>query len=210
MSGREAGAVPGPRREGHYVATSLSNNVQVGYDSFAIREAAGGLVVESRHVSFGGGVPPQAARFTLDADWTPRQLEITAEGVMTADIDFGEAECAITVRSPRGEQQMRFPVGRARAYFLMSGGLYFPLHIVRRFRFDDPAPQLFDLLPPGVCEVRRVEDVVEDGEALRQLEMRFQIDGLEDFARLVVSRQGDLVRYRTRNQNLLVKLEERG
>ncbi|HKP71563.1 MAG TPA: hypothetical protein VJT82_01415 [Pyrinomonadaceae bacterium] len=209
MSSNEATVSSTPVSKGYYVATSLSNNLQVGYDSFVVREDEGGLVVESKHLIFGGNAPVQTARFNLDLDWTPRRLEVTVEDLMTAVVEFGETETSLHASTPQGEQRTSFPVGRRRAYFLMSGALYFPMHIVRRFDFDNPQPQKFDLVPSGLCEVRRGEDLVEDGETFRQLEMRFQIESIEDAAMLVVNRRGDLVRYRTRNQNLLVKLEER-
>lgn len=209
MSTNEHAATPQPLDKGYYVATNLSNNLQIAYDSFAIRETEEGIVVESKHNVFGANIPQQTAHFALDRDWVPRRLDVTAEGLMNVVVEFGDAETSLHVKSPQGEQQARFPVGRRRAYFLMSGALYFPLHIVRRFRMNDAAPQTFDLIPSGVCEVRRGEDVFEDGQTLRQLNMRFQIEGLEDVVNMFINERGDLVRYITRNQNLLVKLEER-
>jgi len=194
---------------GHYIATNLSNNLQVGLDSFQVREQADGLVVESKHRLFGAGMPVQNSIFALDSDWTPRRLDISAEGGLGASVDFGETETNVVIKNAQEEQRIRFPVGRRRAYFLMNGGLYFPMHLVRRFRFEDFAPQLFDLVPTGSCQVRRLEDVEEGGERLRQLEMRFQVEAAEDVIRLFVNDRGDLTRYRTRNQNLLVQLDER-
>jgi hypothetical protein len=197
-----------PLNKGHYIATNMSNNLQVAYDSFDVHEADDGVVVESKHRIFGGNLPVQTANFALDTDWTPRRLDVSAEEMMTT-IEFGEAESSISVRTPQGEQRMCFPVSRRRAYLLISGGLYFPMHIVRRFRFEDPVPQHFDLVPSGICEVTRIEDLHEEDETFRQLEMRLQVEGIEDLLHLTVNQCGDLVRYRTRNQNLLVKLDDR-
>lgn len=208
MSGEQAGQTPRPVSRGAYVATDLSNNLQVGYDTFAVQETEEAVVVESKHVVFGGLLPTQTARFEMDADWTPRRAEIRIADSMSADIEFGEAETRVVGRSPQGERRLTYPVGRHRAYFFMNGSLYFPMHLVRRFDFDDPRPQRFDLALGGLCEVRRAEDVTEDGETFRRLEMRWRIEALEDQVSMLVNRRGDLVSYRTSNQNLFVKLEE--
>lgn len=196
-------------KRGHYIATSLGNNVQLGYDSFVVHETGDGLIVESKHTIFAANVPVQTAKFALDDDWTPRRLDVFAKDLMTATIEFGEVESNILIRTPKREQRASFPVGRRRAYFLMSGALYFPMHLVRRYRFEDAAPQHFDLVPSGICEVRRIEDLHEDDKTFRQLEMRFQAEGFEDLVHLIVNERNDLVRYRTRNLKLLVKLDER-
>lgn len=201
--------VASPVTSGYYTATNMSNNLQVGLDSFVVRAHGDGLLVESQHHLFGGSAPVQNAKFAVDADWTPRRLDIAAEGIMSAAVEFGDSETTLVIQSPEREERMRYPVGRRRAYFLMSGGLYFPMHLVRRFRFDDFAPQLFDLIPTGTCQVRRLEDLKEGDETLRQLEMRFQLGTVEDIVQLIVNQRGDLIRYQTRNQNLLVKLDER-
>lgn len=197
-----------PVAEGAYVATRLDNNVQVGYDTFAVRETAAGVVVDSKHVVFGGQMPTQTARFEMDPDWTPRRVDITVGDSITVVIEFGEAETRVIARSPQGERLMTYPIGRRRAYFFMNGSFYFPMHVVRRFDFDDPRPQSFDLALGGLCEVRRAPDVAEDGETFRQLNMRWRCEGVEDQLTLMVSGRGDLVSYRTSSQYLLVKLEE--
>ena len=195
--------------EGYYVATNLSTGLQVGYDHFAIRNAGDGLVIESQHTMFGPLNAVQSANFTLDHDWTPRRLEVrVAAQDYHAVVEFADAVTLMSIHSPNGDQQLRFPIGRQRAYFFLNGAIYFPLHIVRRFHFDNPAPQRFEVIPDGLCEVWRLPDVVEEQQTFRLLEMKVLVSGHEDMLRLVVNQGGDLVRYRTRNLNLLVKLEE--
>lgn len=208
MSRPQGSQSAGPVTEGVYVATRLDNNVQVGYDTFAVRETAGGVVVDSKHVVFGGHVPTQTARFEMDPDWTPRRADITVGDSMSAVIEFDDAETRVSARSPQGERLVTYPTGRHRAYFFMNGSFYFPMHIVRRFDFNDPRPQGFDLALGGLCEVRRAPDVEEDGETFRRLEMRWRFEALEDQLTLMVNGRGDLVSYRSSGQNLLVKLEE--
>lgn len=206
-------AIPQPQNslaEGYYTVTSLVNGIQLGYDWFAVRENGhDGLVVESKHTIFGSNIPVQHARFEIERDWTPRRFEISAGQNFKAAVDFGESETLMTSEDAQGAHEFRVPVGRRRAYLLVSGGLYFPLHIVRRFDFQSSLPKQFDLLPEGVCEVRRIEDAAaEDGQRLRQLEMKVMLVGVEDTLSLVVDEHDDLLRYQTRNLNLLVKYEK--
>jgi hypothetical protein len=203
-------AISTPLAEGYYTATNMSSGFQIGYDWFAVRDAGDGLMIESKHTLFGTGLPQQCVRFELDADWTPRRLELTAESLFALSASFEESETLITTRDAQGEKQFRFAVGRRQAYFLLSGGLYFPLHLVRRFDFENTQPQTFNMIPEGICEVRRIEDLTEEGRTFRQLEGRMYLAGIDDMVRLVINERDDLVRYHTRNQNLLVKLEERG
>lgn len=196
--------------EGYYTATSLTNRLQVGYDWFAIREVGDQLIVESRHTLFGVPIPPQEARFELDRDWTPRRFEVRAEQLFSAEVEFGETETSMRIREASGEKELRAPVRRRRALFMLNGGLYFPLHAVRRFQFDNPQPQQFELFPEGVAEVRRMQDTIEEGRILRHLEMKVLMAGMEDTLLLTVNDNDDLIQYQTKGQNLLVKLEERG
>ncbi|HEX8776156.1 MAG TPA: hypothetical protein VF735_21480 [Pyrinomonadaceae bacterium] len=199
------------KAEGYYVATNMNNGVQMGYDWFAVRQVDDGLLVESRHTIFGPSpIPVQHARFEMDADWTPRRLEVKADEVASLLMEFSDDAISISTRSQQGERTMNYPFGRRRAFVLLNGGLYFPLHIVRRFNYDDPQPQQFNIVPGGICEVRRLDDFVEDGRTYRLLEMRVFVNGSDDIVRLVINGRGDLERYQTRNMNLLVKLEERG
>lgn len=203
--------VSSPITEGYYVATNMTSGLQIGYDWFAVRPMDDSIIIESKHTMFGSsGIPVQLARFYIYPDWTPQRLEVKAESVFSVDMEFGDHETILSTSSAEGSHQMRFPVGRQRAFVLLSGGLYFPLHIVRRFRFEDPMPQQFNIIPEGIAEVRRLDDVIDSGQSYQLLEVKLWVAGMEDLLRLFVNERGDLIRYQTRNQNLLVKLEERG
>jgi hypothetical protein len=195
--------------KGCYVATSISSGVQIGYDEFEVRRGGGNVLVESKHVLCGMSGPHQISRFQLDPDWTPRRLEVNVEQGIRALVEFDETSTSMAIYDPKvGERRMSFPVGRQRAYFLLSGGLYFPLHLVRRFRFDDTQPQHFDIIPEGICQMIRRESITENGGTYYQIEARLMVAGVEDAIYMVLNDNRDLIRYRSRNQNLLVKLEE--
>lgn len=193
---------------GYYVATNVASGLQVGYDWFAVREVDDGLVVESQHTTFGSASLVQVAQFALDADWTPRRLEVKTNQGHSAVVEFAEDATVMSIHGLKNSQQMCFPIGRRYAYFPLSGGLYFPLHIVRRFRFEGLRPQQFNVIPEGLCEVRRLDDFIEDSQTFRLLEMKLSVLGIEDVVHLVINEREDLVRYHTRNLNLLVELEE--
>lgn len=195
--------------KGYYVATSISSGVQIGYDAFEVRQVSGNILVESNHMLCGMPRPLQVTRFKLDSNWTPHRLEINVEQGVAALVEFDETRTVMAIYDPKaGERRMSFPVGRRHAYFLLSGGLYFPLHLVRRFRFDDTRPQQFDVIPEGVCQVSRREDIIENDRTCYQLEARLMVIGVEDVIYMVLNGNQDLIRYRSRNQNILVKLEE--
>jgi hypothetical protein len=196
--------------EGHYIALSQAEGVQVGYDWFAVRPESGGLLVESRHTIFGApSIPVQQARFSLDADWTPRRFEVKAENLFSLVIEFADQSSVMFMTDQNGTQRTDVPVGRHKALVLLNGGLYFPLHVVRRFRFDDPRPQQFNIIPNGLMEVRQLDDETRDGQRFHILEAKVAVAGFEDVLRIVVNERGDMVRYQARNQNVVVQLEER-
>ena len=200
-----------PLTEGFYVATSQASGVQIGYDWFSVRKAESGLLVESRHTIFGSHqIPVQHARFELDDDWTPRRLEVKAEPSFSTVMEFGEAGLSVSATTAKGLRQQSYPGSRHRTFVMLSGGLYFPLHIVRRFRFDSTEPQQFTVFPDGVAEVRRLEDLSEEDKTFRILEMKLRIGSIEDTLRIVVNHRGDMVRYHAKSQHVLVRLDQRG
>jgi hypothetical protein len=195
------------RSEGYYVATNLATGVQIGYDWFAVRAMDDGLTVESRHTIFGANIPVQHAQFELDDDWTPRRLTVKAEQLFAVKMEFEDNQTTLSTTTSTGTKEMLLPIGRHLAVVFINGGLYFPLHIVRRF--DQEQPQQFSVIPDGLGEVRRMADLVEDGQTFRVLETKISIAGLQDVLQLVVNESGDMVRYHGKSQNVLVRLEER-
>jgi hypothetical protein len=194
---------------GCYVAMSISSGMQIGYDAFEVRRVGGNILVESKQVFCNMPHILQVTRFKPDPDWTPRWLEVNVEPGISVDVEFTENSTFMTIYDlDAGEQRMSFPVGRRRAYFLLSGGLYFPLHLARRFRFDDTRPQHFDIVPEGICQIIRRENIIENDEIFYQLESTLMVAGVEDVIYMVLNGNQDLIRYRSRNQNILVKLEE--
>lgn len=197
--------------EGRYVATNLTQGVQVAYDWFAVKPAQDGLVIESRHTVMGvPSMPVQQAQFAVEPDWTPRHIKVQADQLFSLEVEFQETATVMSISQQDNNQRVEVPIGRDRALFLLNGGLYFPLHIVRRFNFDDAQPQQFNIIPNGLAEATRLSDSVEGNERLRVLETKISLPGFEDVLRLYVNEHGDLVRYQARNQNLVVELEERG
>jgi len=152
----------------------------------------------------------QHARFTVGPDWTPRYIQVQAEPVFSLEVQFEDRVTVMSFTEKDSSRRVEFPIGRERALFLLNGGLYFPLHIVRRFDFDSTQPQQFSIVPTGIAEVSRLEDTVEGGETLRLLETKISLPGYDEVLRLYVNTRGDLVRYQARNQNVVVKLEESG
>lgn len=193
---------------GYYVARAPSNNSPVAYDWFEVKSQDGGILIDSIHNILIAEVPQHIARFALDADWTPRRLMVEAGPSFSARVEFGESEVVFHSRIEQEEQTSRCAVGRRRAYFMMNGGLYFPLHVIRRFDFAISQPQRFDIVPEGECEAVRLDDSIEAGETLAQLEMRLSFLGMTDIIHLWINSKNDLVRYRVRNQNLIVTLED--
>lgn len=197
--------------EGRYVATDLSQGVQVAYDWFGVKPAENGLVIESRHTVMGvPGMPVQHVQFAVEPNWTPRHITVQADQLLCLEVDFLDTATVMSVLEKGSSRKIELPIARDRALFLLNGGLYFPLHIVRRFNFDDPQPQQFNIIPNGLAEVTRLADKVEENETLRVLETKISLPGYEDALRLYVNAKGDLVRYQARNQNLVVELEQRG
>jgi len=197
--------------EGRYVATDLIQGIQVAYDWFAVKPAENGLVIESRHTVMGvPGMPVQHAQFAVEPDWTPRRITVQADQLLSLEVEFSDTATVMFISEKDSSRKIELPIGRDRALFLLNGGLYFPLHIVRRFNFDDSKPQQFNIIPNGLAEVTRLPDKVEENETLRILETKISLPGYEDVLRLYVNAHGDLVRYQARNQNLVVQLEERG
>jgi hypothetical protein len=202
---------PSSVTEGRYVATSLTEGVQVAYDWFSVKPVENGLLIESRHTVMGvPTMPVQHAQFTVGADWTPRYIRVQAEPLFSLEVEFADQVIVMSISEKDSSRKVEFPIGRDRALFLLNGGLYFPLHIVRRFDFTSNRPQQFSIVPTGMAEVSRLEDIVEDGETLRLLETQISLPGYDEVLRLYVSTRGDLVRYQARNQNVVVKLEESG
>ncbi len=194
---------------GYYVARLPTNNEVIAYDQFEIKRQADGIVIDSIHNILIAEVPQQIARFEMDEDWTPRRLKIEAGPLFSAMVEFGESEIVLDSRSIQGENTTRYPISRFRAYFMMNGAAYFPLHIVRRFDFDNREPQRFDIVPEGECWAVRIGDIVEQGETLAQIEVRFSFLGKSDLMSLLINTRGDLIRYSVRNQNLIVTLEDK-
>lgn len=200
-----------PLSEGYYVATSQASGVQIGYDWFSVRAAERGLLIESRHTIFGSHqIPVQHARFEVDEDWTPRRLEVKAEPAFAAVLEFGENGLSVSASTSKGLRLQNYPGSRHRMFVMLSGGLYFPLHVVRRFRFDSSEAQQFTVFPDGIAEVRRLDDLVEDDKTFRILEMKLWLGSIEDTLRIVVNERGDMVRYQAKSQHVLVRLDQRG
>lgn len=193
-----------------YLATDLASGLQVGYDRFRLGETGDGLCVESRHTAFGTPTPVQRVEFHLDRDWIPRRLAVRSEAWHSLEVEFSERETR--VRACRGEQERELilPVGRREALFLLSGGFSFPVHAVRRFPRESSGPVRFQMIPEGICELRRGPDGPWRADGLRMLEMKLAVAGVEDRLQLLVDSEDELVRFHARNRNLLVRLEEAG
>ncbi len=196
-----------PVTEGQYVATSLVSHAQVAYDQFSVEEKGGRVIVRSKHTALGNAnVPIQFVEFQLNSQWHPEKLDIRAAGASVL-VTFDQQQAVMKVSHQSQEQSFVFPASRERAYFVLSGGLYFPLHIVRRLNFEAAGPQLFDVVPQGSCEVVPGPVIEENGKPLKTFEMRLRVGSVEDLVTLVVNNDSDLVQYRTRNQRLMVQLE---
>jgi len=196
-----------PVTEGQYVATSLVSHAQVAYDQFSVEETGGHVTVRSKHTVLGNAsVPTQFVEFHLNSQWHPEKLDIRAAEASVL-VTFDPQQAVMKVNHQNQERSFVFPASRERAYFVLSGGLYFPLHIVRRLNFEATGPQRFDVIPQGSCEVVPGPVIEENGKPLRTFEMKLLVGGAEDLLTLVVNNDGDLVRYRTRNQGLMVQLE---
>jgi hypothetical protein len=193
--------------EGYYVAVYQPSGLQVAYDRFSVTDSANGLLVESCHTVLGGGIPAQTARFHIDHDWTPRRLEIhSTGGAVTAE--FNPSSVLVRTKTDSGEESYEFRAARERAYFILSGGLYFPLHVVRRLDLNNPRPQLFDLVPEGICAVTCGPEEETNGKRIRKAEMRLSLGSVEDLLSLTLDTGGNLLRYQTRNQQMSISLED--
>ena len=196
--------------EGYYVASHRLEGYQIGYDWFQTKKSHTGFTIESRHTIFGALACVQTARFEVDEDWTPKHLSVKVPDQETSCIvEFSDAETVVIYHTPQGRQGNRFncPVPRQRALFLLNGGFYFPLHVVRRFPFETGSHQRYDLIPQGLVEVIPLKDIQKDGQYLRVLEMRMAIGQLQDTMQLYIDDRYDLVRYNTQNSNLQVQFE---
>jgi len=197
-----------PRSSGTYVATDMSNRLQIGQEHFQIRETDGGFNLQFSTVPYGSPSPPQRVVWDFDSDWDPIHLTAAVEGLATTEVTFEDTKCEVETRHQSGVQSQRFDVGRQNAFFLLNGALCAPLIIARKFDWDAGGTQSHALIPPGFLDVRRLPDDEVDGEPRSVLEVRLATMGVHDVVTLFVDARRDVVRYQTRNFQLLVELEE--
>jgi hypothetical protein len=194
--------------EGGFVGTHTTTGVQVAHDWVSIRRESDRIVSDSKHTVYGPGVPVQSVRLVSDLDWSPLRAEVEAAGMgQVLVVDFEDLAANAVAKTPSGEQKQRFPLERRSAWFTISGALYFPLHLVRRFDFSSGRPQQFSVFPMGTVEVRK--DSREQATSGTRLFMRLALGSYQDEAVLDLSEAGELVRYQLRGQGLLVEQERR-
>jgi hypothetical protein len=194
-------------RAQYYVCTNLSCGTQIACDRVVISPNGEGFIVESNHRLFNTPMPPQDIRFAVDREWSPERIDLRAGSAVSAEFVFGDTTCEMRMKTPQGDTGHRWTVGRRSAYVMLSGVLYLPLHIVRRFSFETNAPLRFTIIPNGFCEVRRVEDAQEGDRTFRVLRARF-FDGRDsDVVDLFVTPDGELEKYYAGRNTLMVKRE---
>jgi hypothetical protein len=197
----------GLRQRGTYVAMEPGTGLQVAVDDFIVEPTPLGWELRSRFRGLGGQGGVQESRWQLDPEWSPLALSIVAGG-STVSADFDDAGVSVTVNGAAGGSAVtRWPAPRRDAYFLMSGVLHPAMLLVRRSHATAFAPRLFQMVPVGACELRRVGDSELDGEPVHVLRAEMSMPGVTDVCTMYVDATGNLLRYDVRNHKMIIQLE---
>jgi hypothetical protein len=195
---------------GLLVATEPASGMQICYDKYRIHYGESQIKVEAVQQVLGPSGFNQNTVFELSNDWLPQHLKVTGEhDAYEAIFNFQENETVFKVSTRESPPLVNtYPVGQALASVMVTGTLFMPLIWAKRFNFDNPVPQHYHFVPHGFCQVKRLEDLHREDATYRQLGVKLLLYEQEDFLRLVVSTDGKLLEYKTKNLSLNVKLEE--
>lgn len=186
---------------------SIVTGIQLAYERVVIAADEAGVLIDSDHVYFGGESPPLHLQFALEADWTPRRMQISSRGTSYVDAEFNDYSCIARFPSYRPPQTTTWATDRANTFVFVGGVAHLPLHLGRRYRYADGGVQRFRVVPPGLCEVQRLPDTERDGQTYYALEVHLYVGGLEDRLELLMGKAGEMERCIGRRSKQIVTLE---